>query len=297
MDITQLRYFLKTAETLNYTRAAEGLFITRQSLRQAIANLEEEIGAPLFENEKNHLSLTEYGAYLAFAATDVVGRFDAMAGDMDRLVSHRSELRVSFAISLLPFLLKGIDGLLKEFQSKFPHLRLEVTNLPADGVVDAALAGEIDCGCVLQMPCSRPGCNVKVLRTYQAAVDFGLQMPLYGRDIVHPKDLAGVPLIGMGSLEKIAVPLWEDCRRKGIELSYQPMPDAIDTFYHIQHSLAAGLDIYYTPEDVDIPNLYTSLLPGYTWELAFLLPEASPARGMALLFCRFLEERYKEIMA
>ena len=66
MDITQLRYFLKTAETLNYTRAAEGLFITRQSLRQALGNLEKEIGAPLFRNEKNHLSLTEYGEYLLF---------------------------------------------------------------------------------------------------------------------------------------------------------------------------------------------------------------------------------------
>ena len=44
MDITQIRYFLKTAELLNYTRAAEQLFITRQSLRQAIAHLPEREG-------------------------------------------------------------------------------------------------------------------------------------------------------------------------------------------------------------------------------------------------------------
>ena len=43
MDITQIRYFLKTAELLNYTRAAEQLFITRQSLRQAIAAMEAEL--------------------------------------------------------------------------------------------------------------------------------------------------------------------------------------------------------------------------------------------------------------
>ena len=62
MDITQLRYFLKTAELLNYTRASEALFITRQSLRQAIGAMESEIGQPLFVNTRNKLSLTEYGA-------------------------------------------------------------------------------------------------------------------------------------------------------------------------------------------------------------------------------------------
>ena len=35
MDITQLRYFLVTAETLNYTKAAEQLYMSRQALRQA----------------------------------------------------------------------------------------------------------------------------------------------------------------------------------------------------------------------------------------------------------------------
>ena len=57
----------KTAELLNYSRAAEDLLIARQSLRQSVGALEEEIGKPLFVNTKNHLSLTEYGEYLYVA--------------------------------------------------------------------------------------------------------------------------------------------------------------------------------------------------------------------------------------
>lgn len=292
MDITQLRYFLRTAETLNYTRAAEGLFITRQSLRQALSNLESEIGAPLFFNEKNHLSLTEYGEYLAFTAAEVVGSFDAMAEDMARLVSQKARLRMAISVSLLTFLLNGVDGVLKEFETRFPQIQLEVLTLTADQVIDAVLAEEVDCGCVLQMPCPRPGCETKVLHNYPVAVDFGDQMSLYGRETVSLWELDGVPLLGMGALEKIAFPLWEDCRREGIELSYQTVPNAIDAFYHMQHSLSAGLDIYYTQEEADVPHVRASRLPGYIWELALLCPEASFQQGLTRLLCRFLEERY-----
>ena len=61
MNIAQLKYFLKTAELLNYSKASEELLIARQSLRQSIGALGEEIGKLLFIKTKNHLSLTEYG--------------------------------------------------------------------------------------------------------------------------------------------------------------------------------------------------------------------------------------------
>lgn len=295
MDITQLRYFLKTAETLNYTRAAEAMFITRQSLRQSLGNLEAEVGAPLFRNEKNHLTLTEYGEYLAFSAAEVVARFDAMAQELSRLVSQQAGLRVAVSVSLLTFLLNGIESVFKSFQDKFPHLQLEVLTLTADQVVDAALSGEADCGILLQMPCPRPGCTVHVLKTFPAAVDFGDQMPLFGREAVTVRDLAGVPLVGMGSLEKVALPLWEDCRREGVTLSYQAMPNAIDAFYNIQHSLHAGLDVYFEKDDADIPNVMSSRLSGYAWELAILCPDSSPSARLAHLLCRHLEESYQSL--
>ena len=60
-NLAQLKYFLKTTELLNYSRAAEELLIARQSLRQSVGALGEEIGKLLFIKTKNHLSLTEYG--------------------------------------------------------------------------------------------------------------------------------------------------------------------------------------------------------------------------------------------
>lgn len=291
MDITQLRYFLKTAETLNYTRAAEALFITRQSLRQALGNLEREVGAPLFENEKNHLTLTEYGAYLAFAGGDIVERFDRMAAELARMARQEITLRVAFSESLFPFMLPDLEGAVREFRERYPHIPLKVEQLPADRVVEKALAGEADCGLLIQMPSPRPGCDVQVLRRFPVGIDSGADSPLFEVDDLSLKDLTRVPLVGMGSLEQIARPLWEDCQKQGLALDYKVMPNTVDAFYHIQHSLASGLDIYF--EDDSVPA-HSSRLAGYVWELAFLLPEASPAKGMALLFCRFLAERYQD---
>ena len=80
MDITQLRYFLATADTLNYTKAAERLYMSRQALRQSLASMEEELGMPLFVNERNRLSLTVQGEYLQLSARTVVEAFEKMMG-------------------------------------------------------------------------------------------------------------------------------------------------------------------------------------------------------------------------
>ena len=42
MDIRQLHYFLVLCEEMNYTRAAQRLFLSRQALRQSISALEAE---------------------------------------------------------------------------------------------------------------------------------------------------------------------------------------------------------------------------------------------------------------
>ena len=75
MNFNHLRYFLKTAEYLNYTKAAEELLIARQSLRQAISSLEEEIGKPLFVNVRNKLTLTDYGSYLTVSGKKILQEY------------------------------------------------------------------------------------------------------------------------------------------------------------------------------------------------------------------------------
>lgn len=292
MDITQLRYFLKTADLLNYTKAAECLFITRQSLRQAVASMEKELGIPLFINEKNRLSLTEYGEYLQLKGRDVVNSFDQMMENVNHLAACQDVLRVAFSVCLFPFMLGDTEVILRMFRSRFPHIRMEVSYLTNDAVIDAVQQGEVDCGCIIQMPRRHPGCTMQVLKTFDAAVSYGEGSPLYGRREITLEELEGIPCIGMGSLEKTLHSVWEECQIKGIQLAYEIVPNTIDAFYKIQNNLAVGFDILMT----DVPQFdrdCLGALRGHEWEIGFFTNDASRKKQALDLFCSFCKKEYE----
>ena len=61
MELRQLKYFVKSAEYLNFSEAAKHLYITQSTLSQQIKQLEFELGFTLFLRNSRHISLTEAG--------------------------------------------------------------------------------------------------------------------------------------------------------------------------------------------------------------------------------------------
>ena len=295
MELIQLRYFLKAAETMNYTQAATELFTSRQAFRHVLGNLEKELGQSLFVNDHNHLALTEYGEYLAQASRELVENFDRMERDVTRFFQQSATLKVVFSVSLFPSLLPNIDPILQEFMLHHSHLALEFDRQPFDAVIDAVESGKVDCGIVLQMPRPSPDCSSTVLRSSDVAIGSGPDAPLYGRAQLTEEDLATVPLIGMGSLERFAKPLWEACQRKGISLNYQIVPNTFDALYQMKNSLASTFNTHLSnPNTLPIPYAVPiSSLPGYTWELVALCPKSRPNHAAARLFAAFLQKKYR----
>lgn len=291
MDITQLRYFLKTAELLNYTRASEALFITRQSLRQAIGAIESEIGKPLFINTRNKLSLTEYGAYLAISAAEVVAAFDRMNDGLGRMIRHQASLRVAFSVSLFPFILPDAELILRSFCAQFPTLQLEILHMENDEAILATERGEIDCSCVIQMPCRHENCSMQVMTRFDAAIDLSANSPLKGRRELTLRDLDGLPCIGMGQLETTLRPVHEACMAEGITLKYQPISSTIDAFYQIEHGHAVGFDIL-APQASNYNPVCMIPLKGFSWEIGFLRSQRCADMSALELFCSYFAKAY-----
>ena len=68
MDIKQLKQFLHLADTLHFGRASEASHISPSALSRSIKQLEEEVGAALFERDNRTVSLTPEGEiFLSYA--------------------------------------------------------------------------------------------------------------------------------------------------------------------------------------------------------------------------------------
>ncbi|WP_344580380.1 LysR substrate-binding domain-containing protein [Nonomuraea roseoviolacea] len=117
-----LRYFVTTAEELHFTRAAERLFVSQPALSKQIRMLERQLGAPLFERDRQGVRLTPVGAALLPHARRVLAAWDE---SWEAVVRARSEQRATLVVGMSTS--PGRGGLLPAIRSRFTALHPEAT--------------------------------------------------------------------------------------------------------------------------------------------------------------------------
>ena len=96
-ELRELRYFVAVAEERRFTRAAERLFITQQSLSAAIAQLERRLGVELFVRDRQGLGLTPGGEALLVAARGILAQAATAVQDTRR-AAGAAPLRVGYTV-------------------------------------------------------------------------------------------------------------------------------------------------------------------------------------------------------
>lgn len=128
MELRQLRYFVKAAETLSFSEAARLLNIAQSTLSQQIKQLEDELGAPLFDRPGGHsLSLTEPGRELLPAARRTLCEAEACVSRMQELgnlLTGTLEIGVTYSFS--PILTETIT----DFMKLHPGVKLNIHYKP-----------------------------------------------------------------------------------------------------------------------------------------------------------------------
>lgn len=129
MDLYQLKHFLALADTLNYRRTAETVFIAQPALSRQIQQLESEVGALLFRRDKRNVTLTPAGAYLRQEAGRLVEQLEqAFLRTAQIHRGEAGEIRIGHASSAMQSIL---PKLLVSIREKTPDLRallMETTN-------------------------------------------------------------------------------------------------------------------------------------------------------------------------
>src|ERR1039458_9910466 len=72
VEFRHLKYIAAVAETANFTRAAERLFIAQPSLSKQIRDLEDGIGVRIFRRDRGGVSITPAGQMIASYADEAI---------------------------------------------------------------------------------------------------------------------------------------------------------------------------------------------------------------------------------
>jgi DNA-binding transcriptional LysR family regulator len=196
LELRQLRYFATVAEELHFGRAAEKLHMTQPPLSQAIALLEQQLGAALFLRNRRQVSLTPAGAALLPEAR----RMLAQAAELPELVRRAAagetgHIALAFVTSadysvLPPFLLR--------YRQAFPQVQIVLQEATSDVQVEDLLRQRIDAGLLIPPLPDKAQAELDYLKVLEESlvlcVPAGLAQ-LKGGGAVRLQDLPHLPLI------------------------------------------------------------------------------------------------------
>ncbi|BDH46737.1 transcriptional regulator CynR [Salmonella enterica subsp. enterica serovar Choleraesuis] len=144
MLLRYIRYFLAVAEHENFTRAAEALSISQPTLSQQIRQLEEMVGAPLFERSARKVGLTDAGELWAEHARRITQEID----DGMRAIKDVSDLQAgSLAVALTPtFSSWLLAPLIQAFRQRWPGISLSINVMNHAAIERKLINHELDIG-------------------------------------------------------------------------------------------------------------------------------------------------------
>ena len=145
MDIWPLKYFLAVARAGNLTRASETLHISQPALSMRLAELERELGHPLFVRGARGMTLTEKGALLMRRAEDLVELAERIESEIRaddvKGLSGTIAIGAGETVAFTP-----VANAIKSLCAENPNLHIDITSANGEDIQARIQSGAIDLG-------------------------------------------------------------------------------------------------------------------------------------------------------
>ncbi len=219
MEMHQARYFVALCETLNFTRAAEKCNVTQPSLTRAIKLLEEELGGPLFNRERNQTHLTELGRMMEGHLREVIEQAQLARSRAASFFSlHQATLKLGIArgISLEP-----VETTLRGFIASCPETEITLHDERSSDLREALRRGEFEVVLLPERAHDLDDLHYHRVGEARLCAILPDTHALAASTAISLMDLSGAPLIcGDGC------PLWEAAARAFAEAGIAVAPKA-----------------------------------------------------------------------
>jgi len=192
MELRHLRYFSVLAEELHFGRAARRLAISQPPLSVAIQQLEEAVGARLFERNSKGVRLTPAGSALQQSARRLLTQAEEAAREAREVAAGMAgRLRIGFVGAML---YRGLPQALHEFQAAHPAVRITLAELNSREQITELLHDRLDLGFVHTSRMPRELAH-RLLLSEHFVCCLPVAHPLARRPVLAPADLREEPFV------------------------------------------------------------------------------------------------------
>jgi LysR family hydrogen peroxide-inducible transcriptional activator len=144
MTLVQLEYIIAVDQYRHFAAAAASCFVTQPTLSMQVQKLEEELGLKLFDRSKQPVVPTEYGFEIIEQSRKIIMEREAL---LEIIEAKKGVIRGEFRIGIIPTLAPYLLPLfIQSFTSKYPLIRLQITELTTSSLIAKLKDGKIDAG-------------------------------------------------------------------------------------------------------------------------------------------------------
>lgn len=197
MTLEHLKYFLAAASYLNFSKAADSLFIHQTTMTRAIANLEEEFGGALFIRMKYSLQLTQLGLMLREEAQPLI---DASEKMLTKIKTEAGCVTGSLSLLAPSVYVPTLSRAYANFYAKYPKVVFSVDSCPYGKLgllCESVLDGTVDLGIVFSqnIPDDTASLSFFKICSDRQCLALPMKHPLARKKSVKVSELADTPFL------------------------------------------------------------------------------------------------------
>lgn len=149
LNLKQIETFITVANCLNFTKAAEELYMTQSSVSKVIKSLEDELDTQLFYRNP-HIELTDIGRAIYTQSTNIITLMKSIPLEIDNYHElNKGEIKIGIppltGSSFFP-------RILGDFNTRYPNVELKLFESGSKHIENKLEEGTLDIGIMVPNP-------------------------------------------------------------------------------------------------------------------------------------------------
>ena len=193
MELRVLKYFLMVAKEQSFTKAAEQLHITQPTLSRQLAQLERELGTPLFVRTGRNITLTQEGILLKRRALEII---DLEERTIEELQGADEHVEGTVTIGCGEFaVVEKLAEICRIFKAKYPLVQIAIHTATADMIYEMMNKGLVDVGLFMEPVDTEDLEYIRITGSDHWVVSMRPDDELASHEYITKQDLIDKPLI------------------------------------------------------------------------------------------------------